>query len=187
VMMMDEPFSGLDGRLRESVRDQAISLLREAGTPTLFVTHDPDEALRMASRIILMRKGRIAQAGTPEDILLRPVDREAAAFFSPLNVVRGKAVRGEIETVLGTFPAGDISDGAEAEVAFRPDDLEVVATGGTSARVTQCAPGIGGYVIEVEVAGTSFSLRHSQPARNGETILVAGKREKVLVFPTTGA
>ncbi|HRE61788.1 MAG TPA: ABC transporter ATP-binding protein [Micropepsaceae bacterium] len=187
VMMMDEPFSGLDGRLRESVRDQAISLLREAGTPTLFVTHDPDEALRMASRIILMRKGRIVQAGTPEDILLRPVDREAAAFFSPLNVVTGKVAGGQVETILGRFAATGLADGAAVEIAFRPDDFEIVAAGGTPARVAHCAPGIGGYAIEVEVAGTSFSLRHSRPARNGETILVAGKREKVLVFPTTGA
>lgn len=183
VMMMDEPFSGLDGRLREAVRDQAIGLLREAGTPTLFVTHDPDEALRTANRIILMRKGRIVQMGTPEDILMKPVDREAASFFSPLNVVGGRVSGGRVETVLGVFPAPGIADGAVVEVAFRPDDLEIVGAGGVPARVTQCAPGIGGYAIEADISGMPFSLRDNQSAQAGDSVLIAAKPGKVLVFP----
>lgn len=186
VMMMDEPFSGLDGRLREAVRDQAISLLREAGTPTLFVTHDPDEALRMASRIILMRAGRIVQAGTPEDILLRPVDREAAAFFSPLNVVTGKVSHAQAVTQLGSFPAPGIAEGAAVEVAFRPDDLEIVAAGGTPARVIHCAPGIGGYAIEAEVAGTVFHLRCAHPVHTGSNIALSAKPGRALVFADDG-
>lgn len=182
VMMMDEPFSGLDGRLREAVRDQAISLLREAGTPTLFVTHDPDEALRTANRIILMRAGRIVQMGTPEEILLKPVDRDAAAFFSALNVVTGRVMRGAVETALGKIPAQGFSDGDEVEVALRPDDLEISTVGKISARVIHCAPGIGGYVIEVDVAGTVFLLRHAQAAEAGSMVALSAKPGRALLF-----
>ncbi len=182
VMMMDEPFSGLDGRLRESVRDQAISLLRESGTPTLFVTHDPDEALRTASRIILMRKGRIVQTGTPEEILNQPVDREAAAFFSPLNLMVARVSGGRVETPLGHFPAPGLAEGAEVEVALRPDDLVVTSGSGTAARVINCAPGIGGYVLDVSVAGEVFTLRNQAPLQVGSDLTVSAVAGKQLIF-----
>jgi iron(III) transport system ATP-binding protein len=80
VMLMDEPFSGLDMRLRDDVRDATLAILKEEETAVLLVTHEPDEAMRMADQIALMRDGRIVQKGAPYNIYNAPVDRQAAAF-----------------------------------------------------------------------------------------------------------
>ena len=86
---MDEPFSGLDLRLRDDIRDMTLNLLREEGTAVLLVTHDPDEAMRMADEIALMRNGSIVQKGAPYNIYNAPRDKAAAAFFSNINVIKG--------------------------------------------------------------------------------------------------
>ncbi|MBN8632739.1 MAG: ABC transporter ATP-binding protein, partial [Rhodobacterales bacterium] len=88
VMLMDEPFSGLDNRLRDGIRDRTLELLKEEGTAVLLVTHEPDEAMRMADEIALMRAGHIVQKGAPYNVYNAPVDRAAAAFFSDINVIR---------------------------------------------------------------------------------------------------
>ncbi|HBN29978.1 MAG TPA: Fe3+/spermidine/putrescine ABC transporter ATP-binding protein, partial [Rhodobacteraceae bacterium] len=85
----DEPFSGLDNRLRDGIRDETLSLLKEEGTAVLLVTHEPDEAMRMADQIALMRDGKIVQMGAPYNLYNSPCDRAAAAFFSDVNVIHG--------------------------------------------------------------------------------------------------
>jgi iron(III) transport system ATP-binding protein len=89
IMLMDEPFSGLDNRLRDDIRDETLEVLKEEGTAVLLVTHEPDEAMRMADEIALMRDGVIVQRGAPYNVHMRPVDKDAAAFFSDLNIVHG--------------------------------------------------------------------------------------------------
>ena len=79
VMLMDEPFSGLDNRLRDGIRDRTLELLKEEGAAVLLVTHEPDEAMRMADEIALMRQGRIVQKGAPYNVYNAPVDKAAAA------------------------------------------------------------------------------------------------------------
>jgi len=85
VLLMDEPFSGLDQRLRDKVRDETLAVLKETRACSLLVTHDPLEAMRMADRIILMREGNLAQIGTPKELFTNPVDAEAARFFCDFN------------------------------------------------------------------------------------------------------
>jgi iron(III) transport system ATP-binding protein len=79
VLLMDEPFSNLDRRMRDAIRDETVAILRETGATTVVVTHDPEEAMRIADRIVLMRSGRIVQQGTAEDIYPRPARSFAAA------------------------------------------------------------------------------------------------------------
>ncbi|MEP4638875.1 MAG: ABC transporter ATP-binding protein, partial [Yoonia sp.] len=79
VMLMDEPFSGLDDRLRDDIRDETLEVLKEEGTAVLLVTHEPGEAMRMADEIALMRGGVVVQRGAPYNIYNAPADREAAA------------------------------------------------------------------------------------------------------------
>jgi len=81
IMLMDEPFSGLDDRLRDGIRDETLSVLKEEGTAVLLVTHDPYEAMCMADEIALMRKGKIVQKGSPYNIYNSPIDKTSAAFF----------------------------------------------------------------------------------------------------------
>ena len=81
IMLMDEPFSGLDNRLRDGIRDDTLDILREQDTAVLLVTHEPDEAMRMADEIALMRGGRIVQQGAPYNIYNAPVDRGRRRLF----------------------------------------------------------------------------------------------------------
>ncbi|MDP5362887.1 MAG: ABC transporter ATP-binding protein, partial [Paracoccaceae bacterium] len=90
IMLMDEPFSGLDDRLRDDIRDETLAVLKSEGTAVLLVTHEPGEAMRMADEIALMRDGKIVQRGAPYNIYNAPVDVKAAAFFSDINVIHGK-------------------------------------------------------------------------------------------------
>lgn len=125
VMLMDEPFSGLDNRLRDGIRDRTLELLKEEGTAVLLVTHEPDEAMRMADEIALMRAGRIVQIGAPYNVYNAPVDKAAAAFFSDLNVIRGVSKGALTETPFGAFLTPGHKDGAEVEIVIRPQHLRI--------------------------------------------------------------
>ena len=120
VLLMDEPFSGLDQRLRDSVRDETLAVLKETRASSMLVTHDPEEAMRMADRIVLMRNGRVVQVGTPYELYQSPVDAEAARFFSDFNELRGVVSRGCVETPFGPVDAPGIEDGVEVDVLVRP-------------------------------------------------------------------
>jgi iron(III) transport system ATP-binding protein len=119
VMLMDEPFSGLDNRLRDGIRDTTLDILKEEGAAVLLVTHEPDEAMRMADEIALMRRGRIVQKGAPYNVYNAPVDRAAAAFFSDINVIRGTSRGALTETPFGAFLTPGHADGAEVEIVIR--------------------------------------------------------------------
>jgi iron(III) transport system ATP-binding protein len=125
IMLMDEPFSGLDNRLRDGIRDTTLDVLKEEGTAVLLVTHEPDEAMRMADEIALMRGGRIVQRGAPYNVYNAPVDKEAAAFFSDINVIRAVSRGALTETPFGAFLTPGHADGAEVEIVIRPQHLKI--------------------------------------------------------------
>ena len=123
VMLMDEPFSGLDQRLRETVRTETLALLRETRATCIFVTHDPAEALEISDRILLMRHGALVQVGSPQDLYDHPVDAAAAQFFCDLNEIRGHVFQGVLPSPIGPFAAGQFSDGTEISVMIRPQAI----------------------------------------------------------------
>ncbi|MHA1127558.1 MAG: ABC transporter ATP-binding protein, partial [Alphaproteobacteria bacterium] len=125
VMLMDEPFSGLDNRLRDGIRDETLSILKEEGTSVLLVTHEPEEAMRMADQIALMRGGKIVQIGAPYNIYNNPKDREAAAFFSDVNVIKGVAENFQTETPFGLFFTPALHDRTDVEIVIRPQHLKI--------------------------------------------------------------
>ena len=103
VLLMDEPFSNLDRRMRDAIRDETVAILRETGATTIVVTHDPEEAMRIADRIVLMRAGAIVQEGSAEEIYRAPVDLFAARFFCDFNEVEGVVRNGRWSTPVGVF------------------------------------------------------------------------------------
>ncbi|MGF1659591.1 MAG: ABC transporter ATP-binding protein [Rubrimonas sp.] len=125
VMLMDEPFSGLDQRLRDDVRDETLALLKAEGAGVLLVTHEPEEALRMADRIALMRSGEVVQVGAPYHIYNHPVDRRAAAFFSDVNVIHGVVAARQTDTPFGLFLTPGMVDQADVEIIIRPQHLKI--------------------------------------------------------------
>lgn len=125
IMLMDEPFSGLDNRLRDGIRDETLDILKEEGTAVVLVTHEPEEAMRMADEIALMRAGRIVQQGAPYNVYNAPVDRQAASFFSDVNVIRGRVQGALTDTPFGAFLAPGVPDGTEVEIVIRPQHLRI--------------------------------------------------------------
>ncbi|WP_158968420.1 ABC transporter ATP-binding protein [Chachezhania sediminis] len=125
IMLMDEPFSGLDNRLRDGIRDQTLDLLKSENTAVLLVTHEPDEAMRMADEIALMRDGRIVQRGAPYNVYTHPVDRAAVAFFSDVNVLEAKVDGALADSAFGRFLAPGIPDGTAVDIVFRPQHVRL--------------------------------------------------------------
>ncbi|MEY8830646.1 ABC transporter ATP-binding protein [Sedimentitalea sp. XS_ASV28] len=125
IMLMDEPFSGLDNRLRDGIRDETLTLLKEEDTAVLLVTHEPEEAMRMADEIALMRDGRIVQQGAPYNVYTRPVDRAAVSFFSDTNVLRAQVNGALADTPFGQFLAPGIPDGTDVDIVFRPQHVRI--------------------------------------------------------------
>jgi iron(III) transport system ATP-binding protein len=125
IMLMDEPFSGLDNRLRDGIRDETLALLKDEGTSVLLVTHEPEEAMRMADEIALMRDGKIVQRGAPYNIYNAPADKAAVAFFSDINLITG-TVRGALtDTPFGQFLVPGVPDGGKVEIVFRPQHVGI--------------------------------------------------------------
>jgi iron(III) transport system ATP-binding protein len=125
VMLMDEPFSGLDNRLRDGIRDATLALLKAEGAAVLLVTHEPDEAMRMADQIALMRGGRIVQQGAPYNVYNAPVDKAAAAFFSDINVIKGDVQGALTATPFGDFLTPGHADGTKIDIIIRPQHLKI--------------------------------------------------------------
>ena len=125
IMLMDEPFSGLDNRLRDGIRDETLEILKEEGTAVLLVTHEPEEAMRMADEIALMRDGRIVQQGAPYNVYNAPRDKAAAAFFSDINVIRGTVHGALTDTPFGQFLAPGFPDDTPVEIVIRPQHLKI--------------------------------------------------------------
>jgi iron(III) transport system ATP-binding protein len=123
LMLLDEPFSSLDSRLRDRIRDDTLHLLKKVGAGTLLVTHDPEEAMFMADRIALMREGRIVQLGTPRELYCTPCDPFVVTFFGEVNVLHGKVYQGRVQTPVGKVEAGWLAEGTEAQVMIRPEAL----------------------------------------------------------------
>ena len=123
LMLLDEPFSSLDATLREQVRDDTITLLRDEGTPVLMVTHDAEEAVRVADRIHVMLEGRVLQSGTPAELYSHPASPFVAGFFGPPNRFKGWVLAGEVSTPLGPMAAGGQVDGTAVDILIRPEAL----------------------------------------------------------------
>ncbi|SPH17358.1 Sulfate/thiosulfate import ATP-binding protein CysA [Defluviimonas aquaemixtae] len=203
ILLMDEPFSGLDERLRDDIRDDTLALLKEEGTAVLLVTHEPHEAMRMADEIALMRAGRIVQSGAPYNIYNAPVDRAAAAFFSDINILRG-TVRGALtETPFGEFLAPGVADGTEVEIVIRPQHLKIdfdragrgpnpTPEDGTAARAkVERARFMGREsLVEFRMEAGGEMLKATVPGvflpGSGTPMWLMIRRDRCFVFPRTG-
>jgi spermidine/putrescine transport system ATP-binding protein len=143
VLLLDEPLSALDRRLRQEMQVELKRIQRETGLTTIFVTHDQEEALALSDKVAILDKGRIVQIGAPQEVYERPITRFAAAFLGDSNflngVVEGGAVRlpdGTLVQASGTLPAS----GQTVTLAVRPEKMSVTASPGLvnqlEARVT---------------------------------------------------
>jgi iron(III) transport system ATP-binding protein len=186
VLLMDEPFSNLDRRMRDSVRDDTVALLRETGATCIMVTHDPEEAMRIADRIVLMRKGALIQVGAPEALYRAPVDLEAARFFCDLNEIACEVRAGEAETPLGRIPAPHLADGP-ATACFRPQAFRLAPAGeGRAARIRSQRFLGEAHHVELDIQGldepVKARLRERPPASGRADVGLTINFDEVLVF-----
>jgi iron(III) transport system ATP-binding protein len=129
VLLMDEPLSNLDARLREEVRDEIKNLSRTFGIAVLYVTHDQVEALALADRVAVMSKGKVLQCAPPRELYEMPSSREVCEFLGSTNLLDGVVTNGgEIETTLGKMTCR-IPDPKfkSVSIAIRPEELELSA------------------------------------------------------------
>jgi iron(III) transport system ATP-binding protein len=187
VLLMDEPFSGLDPRLREKMREETLAILHETHATCIVVTHDAEEAMRMGDRVALLRQGRVVQIGKALDLYRAPIDILAARTFSDLNEVPARIEQGSAKTALGSFAANGFTEGTAAIVCVRQRGVRLLPAGeGVPARVLD-ARFLGDIaLVELAVQGLDAPIlarvRESDAPRQGTEIGVGVDAGAVLVF-----
>ncbi|WP_030436967.1 ABC transporter ATP-binding protein [Actinoplanes subtropicus] len=191
LVLMDEPLSNLDAKLRLEMRTEIRRLHQSLGLTTVYVTHDQEEALSMADRLVVLRDGRVQQVGAPEELHTRPANRHVADFMGyrnllPMRVVSASPAFVEVEgggmTLRGTA-IGELTAGDEAMAGVRPEDLRL-GEGGVPATVEVVE--YQGRELAVEARteqGTMLHLRAAERPSPGDKISVVADPARVLVFP----
>ncbi len=187
LLLLDEPFSGLDTHLRGRLREEALQAVKAAGVATVMVTHDPDEAMAMADRLAVMEDGRIVQQGGPADLYYAPVDAMVAGFFGEPNRLEGTVIAGRVATPVGSLPAPTLADGTPVTVLVRPEAfiLGDTADGGVAAEVTDIRALGRTAAVHLRIGTTSMVARLPGHAgvTSGGTVGVMLDPRQVFVFP----
>jgi iron(III) transport system ATP-binding protein len=192
VMLMDEPFSGLDVQLRERLQEETLGLLRETRATCLIVTHAPAEAIRLGDRIAVMHSGRLVQAGKAEELYRNPADLFVARLFSEINEIPLRVRGGALRTPIGTFAVPGLDEGDAAILCIRRRAIRIGAAGGAlPGRVLHARFAGDLAVIEIAVQGFDRPLltlvREWEVPARGQEVSIAVDPESVLVFPAERA
>jgi iron(III) transport system ATP-binding protein len=194
VVLMDEPFSGLDASLRDEVRGMTLSRLRQEQAAVVIVTHDPDEAMRVGDLVAVMERGRIVQTGSPTEIYRKPKTRQTAALFGGANLFHARVVNGSANSPFGQAQAASLAEGEWAEIVLRPTSVKV-GEQGIPAKVLAVRPQGGQLEIEADIMPSSLpagveapmSVRAVAPLDAGigpgAEIRLFAKAEDAFVFP----
>ncbi len=193
MLLLDEPLSGLDARLRHGLADTLLAVLRETGTTAVVVTHDPEEAMYVADRIGVLRDGRLMQFGPPVAVYGRPETPFVASFLSDANRLTGTVGdSGAVDTGWGPVDAGGLPTGAAVQILVRYEGIGFVGDGAVRARVLRSRPIGGDALIALETAGRQGETLYARaPAarapREGDCVAVTLDPAHVFVFPSANA
>ena len=199
LVLMDEPLSNLDAKLRLEMRTEIRRLHQSLGLTTLYVTHDQEEALSLADRLVVLRLGEVQQVGTPKELHEQPVNWHVADFMGYRNLLEGvvERIQGNAVTVsvLGTTLTGSAKDqlsaGDAVKVGLRPEDFDIAPEG----TVPDNLASINATVEVVEYQGREFAVEaragdgqalHVRTARHvepGQRVTLTASHDRVLVFP----
>lgn len=194
IILLDEPFSGLDSGLRAEIRDETLHVLKDTNIAAVMVTHDPEEAMFMADRIILMKNGSIVQDGTPSELYTKPVDHFAASFFGEINTIKGVISNGQARTVLGDVEARGFNDGENVDVLVRPENIHIQRVmdniGSTEKAHVEAARYLGrDSLLHITVEDDNGETTHLHARVDGqlkvnenESIMATMDKERALVF-----
>jgi iron(III) transport system ATP-binding protein len=197
VMLMDEPFSGLDVQLREAMQEETLALLRETRATSLIVTHHPEEAMRLGDRIAVLKAGRLLQIGKAEQLYSDPASLFVARLFSEINEIPVTVKQAGVQTAAGTFAAPGFADQSPAVLCIRERAIRVTpaaqtAVGGGRLGGRVLAQKFLGDVTRLDVAVEGFDAplkvraeRHDGLVK-GADVAVSIDPAGVLVFPADG-
>jgi iron(III) transport system ATP-binding protein len=189
VLLMDEPFGSLDTALRSEMRREVKAILQQTKTTTIIVTHDQEEALSLADRVLILNKGRMAQFDTPDEIYHRPVSRFVAGFVGKADFIPARLLEDHVVTELGVFPLHGTPPPEPVDLLVRPDDIAITPDSGGQ-----------GIVVHREFQGSSnlytvrlpsgLSVRSVQPSLAvmdvGQRVVVRATPDHVVLFTTEG-
>ena len=183
VILLDEPFSSLDGSLRAEVREDLMETLRDSGASAIVVTHDAEDAMIMADDLALMDAGRVIQAGTPQQLYRHPTSVAAARLLGPLNLMEALVHQGVATSILGQTPAS-LPDGL-AQIGIRPTDLTLTASGtGLAAEVVSVSFAGGYRVVRVRAGNVGLTLHVAgETPSTGDVIGVTSDPRRLMVLP----
>ncbi len=156
ILLLDEPFSNLDVRLRVEMREEVRRILKAAGVTAVSVTHDQEEALSISDRVAVMNDGRIEQTGQPESVFQHPESRFVAAFLGQASFLSGRLDGTTVLTSIGSFSSDQLKgisdeyDGADIDVLVRPDDLSAAPADPNE---------INGRIVHRQYTGPNFIYR----------------------------
>jgi putative spermidine/putrescine transport system ATP-binding protein len=197
VLLLDEPLSALDAKIRVALRGEIRAIQRDLGITTIFVTHDQEEALSMSDRVMVMHQGVIDQIGTPFEVYNRPATRFVASFVGTLSVIEGTIAdkaKGAVKTGFTTFSGIGLPDGAlngaKIALALRPETLRREARQGDVALsgLISAVDFLGSVIrISIDAGANSLTLDMfndpgSPPPVVGAEISVHVAPENVLVL-----
>ncbi|MEL6868945.1 MAG: ABC transporter ATP-binding protein [Pseudomonadota bacterium] len=195
LVLLDEPLSSLDAHLKNSLRWQIRTALKEAGTPALWVTHDQDEALTVADRIGVMHEGKLAQIDEPEACYRAPATRFVATFLGDGVFVRGSLATDALESEIGAIPVSQlqvqdcVKTGDAAEVLIRPHDLSLQLSSNGNAHIVWSRYEGESRLYGLEFAGGSHvrvRTQHDQVLRVGDCVKTTiSANHKLPVFAAT--
>jgi iron(III) transport system ATP-binding protein len=193
VLLLDEPFSNLDAKLRERARSWLKGLQHQLSLTTVFVTHDQDEAMQMSDRILVMNEGAIQQLATPEDVYRRPANRFVASFLGRCNLLPGVvrergangtsevALHGELRPLLVT--GTDLPIGTDVTIAIRPESIRLIEPGDNGA-----AGGLDRVnALEVALTEASFLGDHYEYTLKAGSIELIAQTQNQISSPTVTA
>ena len=171
LILLDEPLSNLDARLRLELRGELLRIHRETRTTCLYVTHDQEEALSLADRVAVMNRGRIEQMGTPREIYEQPMNEFTARFMGEINVIAPDSAM-----------AGMLNGASNRKLGFRPESVQISSEGISA--VVKHATYLGSKTeLLVETSsGESIKLWTRSPIAAGETISFLVPQEKLILL-----
>jgi sulfate transport system ATP-binding protein len=195
VLLLDEPFGALDAQVRQELRQWLRRLHDEIHLTTIFVTHDQEEAFEVADRVVVMRHGRVEQAGTPQDVFDHPANPFVMDFLGNVNVFHGRVENGRalVGGLEVAYPEYDRPESRAATAYVRPHELEIErfpnGKSSLAAKVLQINPAGSvakvrmlseefGVALNVELSLERYAALHLRP---GETVHVSARKVRVFV------
>jgi putative spermidine/putrescine transport system ATP-binding protein len=197
LVLMDEPLSNLDAKLRLEMRSEIRRIHRNLGRSTIYVTHDQDEALSLADRIVVMKDGTVRQVAAPAEVYANPADLEVARFMGYRNEIaltverrdgEGTVAAGQGLALTGTAK-GDLPPGTRVRAALRPDDI-VLGDGPNAIDAVVDSLEYGGRDSLVDIVtqgGVRLHVRSASPVKAGDPVRASIPVSRLLIYRDTGA